>query len=231
MAVPDTIIPPGLPDTSLWSPLQFPGKRGKVTPLISNSDATEQRAKIHSMKELGYDDNAGISPIGVSEPFSLFSAEAIRCMRSEVLSKEVWSEYQFSSDLAMCQLRGFAPQYAPFVYDAWKSPETLTIVSKIAGIDLFSEYRLEMLEERIRSQLKEARDARYAGRPFNTQKLKEFLAVQIEFLTHMNNEIVENDKVQKGVTDDSHLRSADLKERSRKRALATVAQRPNRWLL
>ncbi|EFE42378.1 hypothetical protein TRV_02817 [Trichophyton verrucosum HKI 0517] len=386
MAVPDTIIPPGLPDTSLWSPLQFPGKRGgKVTPLISNSDATEQRrkvqfdprthlqfnppSKVHSMKELGYDANAGISPIGVSEPFSLFSAEAIRCMRSEVLSKEVWSEYQFSSDLAMCQLREFAPKYAPFVYDAWKSPETLAIVSKIAGIDLvtamdweighvnisvqteeeknnalaeavngaagtydddiapivdwhtdsypfvcvtmlsdctdmiggetalrrgdgsvvkvrgpqmgcavvlqgryiehralralgtteritmvtsfrprcptlkddtvlttvrpisdlselyfqFSEYRLEMLEERIRSQLKEARDARYAGRPFNTRKLKEFLAVQIEFLTHMNNEIVENDKVQKGVTDDSHLRSADLKERSRKRALATAA--------
>lgn len=82
---------------------------------------------------------------------------------------------------------------------------------------------MEMLEERIRSQLKEARDARYAGRPFNTQKLKAFLAVQIEFLTHMNNEIVENDKVQKGVTDDSHLRSADLKERSRKRALATAA--------
>ena len=62
------------------------------------------------MKELGYDDNAGISPIGVSEPFPLFSAEAIHCMRSEVLSKEVWSEYQFSSDLAMCQLRGFAPK-------------------------------------------------------------------------------------------------------------------------
>lgn len=27
-------------------------------------------------------------------------------------------------------------RYAPFVYDAWKSPEVLGIVSKIAGIDL-----------------------------------------------------------------------------------------------
>lgn len=108
-----------------------------------------------------------------------------------------------------------------------KDDTVLTTVRPISDLSelyfQFSEYRLEMLEERIRSQLKEARDARYAGRPFNTQKLKAFLAVQIEFLTHMNNEIVENDKVQKGVTDDSHLRSADLKERSRKRALATAA--------
>ncbi|KAF3481656.1 uncharacterized protein GIQ15_04415 [Arthroderma uncinatum] len=384
MAVPDTIVPPGLPDTSFLSSPHFPGKHSKVTPLISNGEGTEQEekvqfdpekhiqftppSKVHSMKELGYDDNAGISPIGVSEPFPLFSAEAIRCMRAEVLSKEVWSEYQFSSDLAMCQLRGFAPKYAPFVYDAWKSPEVLEIVSNIAGIDLvtamdweighinisvqteeeknnalaeavkgeagtydddiapivdwhtdsypfvcvtmlsdctemiggetalrrgdgnvvkvrgpqmgcavvlqgryiehralralgtteritmvtsfrprspslpddtvlttvrpisdlselyfqFSEYRLEMLEERIRQQLKAARDARYAGRAFNTQKLKEFLAVQVEFLAHMNKEIVDNDKVQKGITDDSHLRSEDLKERSRRRARATA---------
>ncbi|KAM5471302.1 hypothetical protein MauCBS54593_003642 [Microsporum audouinii] len=384
MAVPDTTIPPGLPDTSFLSSPHFPEKRGKVTPLINNGYMTEQRervqfdpmrhirftppSKVHSMQELGYDDNAGISPIGVSEPFPLFSAEAIRCMRAEVLSKEVWSEYQFSSNLAMCQLRGFAPKYAPFVYDAWKNSETLAIVSKIAGIDLvtamdweighinisvqteeeknnalaevvngtagtheddiapivdwhtdsypfvcvtmlsdctemiggetalrtgdgsvvkvrgpqmgcavvlqgryiehralralgtteritmvtsfrprcpslkddtvlttvrpisdlselyfqFSEYRLEMLEERIRHQLKEARGARYAGRPFNTQKLKSFLAVQVEFLTHMNREIVENDKVQKGIADDSHLRSEDLKERSRKLGRTTA---------
>lgn len=29
-----------------------------------------------------------------------------------------------------------ASRCAPFVYDAWKSPETLAIVSKIAGVDL-----------------------------------------------------------------------------------------------
>jgi hypothetical protein len=36
------------------------------------------------------------------------------------------------------------PRYAPFVYDAWKSPETLAIVSSIAGIDLVTEMDFEI---------------------------------------------------------------------------------------
>jgi hypothetical protein len=72
--------------------------------------AYEPPAKIHSMKELGYSEGAGVSPIGVSEPFPLFSAEAIQQMRAEILSDEVWSQYQFTSDLAQCQLRGFASE-------------------------------------------------------------------------------------------------------------------------
>ena len=34
--------------------------------------------------------------------------------------------------------------YAPFVYDTWKSPETLAIISKIAGIDLVTEMDFEI---------------------------------------------------------------------------------------
>ena len=67
-------------------------------------------SKVHTMKELGYRDDVGVSPIGVSEPFPLFSDEAIKQMRSEVLSEEVWNRYRYSSNLAQCQLRGFAPE-------------------------------------------------------------------------------------------------------------------------
>jgi hypothetical protein len=67
-------------------------------------------SKVYTMTELGYSDRHGVSPIGVSEPFALFSPEAIRQMRAEVLSDEVWENYQYSSDLAQCQLRGFAPE-------------------------------------------------------------------------------------------------------------------------
>ncbi|KAL1987666.1 hypothetical protein VTN96DRAFT_2907 [Rasamsonia emersonii] len=93
-------------------------------------------SKVWTMKELGYPDSRGVSPIGVSEPFPLFTPEAIKQMRAEVLSEEVFTHYQYSSNLAQCQLRGFAREYAPFVYDAWKSPEVLSIISKIAGVDL-----------------------------------------------------------------------------------------------
>ena len=86
----------------------------------------------------------------------------------------------------------------------------------------FSEYRLEMLEERIRSCLKEMRDRKRARRAFKTRELKLFLEEQVNFLEHMNKEIVDDDKVVKGITDDSHLISEDLKQRSRKRALGSL---------
>lgn len=69
----------------------------------------------------------------------------------------------------------------------------------------FSEYRLEILEERIRSELKEIRESRAAGRGVSTQKLKLFLAEQQKFLEHMNGEMVDDDKVIMGFVDDSHL--------------------------
>ncbi|KAJ9138646.1 Kanamycin B dioxygenase [Pleurostoma richardsiae] len=302
-------------------------------------------SKIYTMKELGLPEDHGISPIAVSEPFPLFTEEAILRMRSEVLNKDVMEKCQFSSNLAQAQLRGYADKYAPFIYDAWKNPETLKAISSIAGIDLtlemdleighvnlsvkseeekdeelkafkeggskepivgwhtdsypfvcvlmlsdcsnmiggetalrtgtgeilkvrgpqmgcavvlqgryiehqalaafgsteritmvtsfrprsplvrddtvlttvrpisnlgelytqFSEYRFEILEERIRRQLKEMREARTLGRRVATAKLKAFVAEQQRFLEHMNREMLDDDKVVMGEVDDSHL--------------------------
>ncbi|KAI0012184.1 hypothetical protein F4779DRAFT_105737 [Xylariaceae sp. FL0662B] len=321
--------------------------------------AFKEMPKIYTMKELGLPEDTGISPVAVSEPFPLFTPEAVMRMRQEVLSPEVLSNCQYSSNLAQCQLRGYANKYAPFVYDVWKSPETLAVISKIAGIDLvtemdleiahinisvkseeekqeelnafndraqyeadegiagcpweddkpivdwhtdsypfvcvtmlsdcttmiggetalrtgngeimkvrgpqmgcavvlqgryiehqalralgtaerismvtsfrprshsmrddtvlttvrpisnlaelynqFSEYRLEILEERIRQQLKELRDLNAAGRRVPTKKLKAFLHEQERFLAHMNNEMLDDEHVVMGDIDDSHL--------------------------
>lgn len=41
-------------------------------------------------------------------------------------------------------LPNVSPRYAPFVYDTWKSPETLAIISKIAGVDLVTEMDFEI---------------------------------------------------------------------------------------
>jgi len=101
-------------------------------------------SKTYTMSDLNLPDDTGVSTFAVSEPFHLFTAEAIHRMRAEVLSKEVWESCQYSSNLAQCQLRGFAPQFAPFVYDTWKNPETLAIVSRIAGIDLVTEMDFEI---------------------------------------------------------------------------------------
>ncbi|PGH03508.1 hypothetical protein AJ79_07343 [Helicocarpus griseus UAMH5409] len=367
MATADILTPTSFPVAPDHMPSTFNENDNKSKPSTNGTKGSAQfdaqkhlqfapPSKTYSMKELGYADNAGVSPIGVSEPFPLFSPEAIIQMRKEVLSDNVWTHYQFSSNLAQCQLRGFAPEYAPFVYDAWRSPEVLKIVSDIAGIDLvpamdweighinisvpgqdeksqavalsdendkpivdwhtdsypfvcvtmlsdctnmvggetalrkgdgsiakvrgpqmgcavvlqgryiehqalralgtterismvtsfrprspalpddtvlttvraisdlselyfqFSEYRLEMLEERIRIQLKEIRDRKRARRSFNTKAMKKFLLEQEKFLAHMNREMVQDEMVTKGFTDDSHLISEELKGRSRKRS-------------
>jgi hypothetical protein len=63
----------------------------------------------HTMSEIGLE-NTGVSPIAVSEPFELFTPEAVSTMRNEVLSDEVWDNCRFSSSIAACQLRGMAPQ-------------------------------------------------------------------------------------------------------------------------
>ncbi|PGH15868.1 hypothetical protein AJ80_05399 [Polytolypa hystricis UAMH7299] len=368
MATTDT-MPPIAPPTHMPSSLS--PNNSKITALVSVADlATPSNdvqfdaskhlqftppSKVHTMKELGYSNDVGVSHIGVSEPFPLFSIEAIQQMRQEILSEEVWAKYRFSSNLAQCQLRGFAAECAPFVYDAWRSPEILAIVSKVAGIDLvpsmdweiahinistppdahksksnvsqddeapivdwhtdsypfvcvtmlsdctnmvggetalrkgdggilkvrgpqmgcavvlqgryiehqalralgtteritmvtsfrprspalpddtvlttvrpvsdlselyfqFSEYRLEILEERIRAQLKIMRDRRCARRGFDTKGMKRFLSKQEQFLVQMNREIVDVEKVIKGFTDDSHLISEELKEQAKKRA-------------
>lgn len=87
----------------------------------------------------------------------------------------------------------------------------------------FAEYRFEMLEERFRDFNRLMRDRKRARRPFDTIGLKRFIKEQIEFLHHMDKEIVEDDKVQMGVVDDSHLISEDLKEKARQRDAAAAA--------
>lgn len=97
----------------------------------------------------------------------------------------------------------------------------LTTVRAISDLsELYSqyiEYRLEMLEERIRAHLKEIRGRKRANRCFDTTASKRFIAEQQHFLAVINREVVDEDKVIKGFTDDSHLLSADLKLRSKKR--------------
>lgn len=317
-------------------------------------------SKIYSMRDIKLPEYTGVSPVAVSEPFKMFTPEAIQRMRSEILSKDVWENCRYSSNLSKNQLRGFASEYAPFIYDTWKNHETLAIVSKIAGIDLvpemdfeighinlstkseeqkeaelaasslkrrlteddegiagcaweddkpifdwhtdsypfvcvtmlsdctdmiggetalrtgngdimkvrgpqmgysvilqgrhiehqalrafgtteritmvtsfrprdptmrddtvlttvraisnlsqlyfqFSEYRLEMLQERIRLRLEKMLETKLAGKKFDTAAFKKFLKEQEDFLAHMNKEIVEDDQVIKGSIDDSHL--------------------------
>ncbi|KAF1984538.1 hypothetical protein K402DRAFT_336180 [Aulographum hederae CBS 113979] len=104
----------------------------------------KQPSKIHSMEEIGYSATTGVSPVAVSEPFQLFSQTAVERMRSEIVQPEVMEKCQFQSNIAASQLRGYAQKYAPFTYDAWNHPDTLAVVSKIAGVDLVPVFPYEI---------------------------------------------------------------------------------------
>lgn len=69
----------------------------------------------------------------------------------------------------------------------------------------FGEYRLEILEERIRSMLHELKANRRAGKRIETAGFKKFLDQQTAFLNHTNREIVDEDKVQIGYMEEENL--------------------------
>lgn len=71
--------------------------------------------KVTLMKDLGFAEDAGISPVAVSQPFQLFSQDAVQQMRAEIFQPEVLKNCAFRSDIAACQLRGYSPRYVAYV--------------------------------------------------------------------------------------------------------------------
>lgn len=113
-----------------------------------SSDPLEEH-KFHStrrltMEELGLTHKNQISPIGVSDPFPLFTDEAVDIMRWEILRKETFMEHArgvFNSTSGTnCNLRGYVKTnekiISPFIYAAWSHPKTLELISTIAGVEL-----------------------------------------------------------------------------------------------
>lgn len=63
--------------------------------------------KTYSMSDIELPDSP-LSSFAVSEPFQLFTVEAIQRMRAEIFKPEVMENFSYSSNLAQCQLRGYA---------------------------------------------------------------------------------------------------------------------------
>ncbi|KAJ5081571.1 hypothetical protein NUU61_009835 [Penicillium alfredii] len=90
---------------------------------------------VYTMKQIGLEGH-GISPVAASEPFPLFTTEAIKQIRAEIFSEPVLEHCQYASTFAKNMVRGMGRARAPFTYDAWTCPDLLTKLSKVAGIDL-----------------------------------------------------------------------------------------------
>lgn len=58
----------------------------------------------------------------------------------------------------------------------------------------YTQYRLELLEERIRSKQREERERQVANKPFDIREMKAWLADQRDFLDSMVTEIQEDEE-------------------------------------
>lgn len=63
----------------------------------------------HTLGDFGIDD-VGISPIAVTAPFSLFTAEAVRQMRAEIFSESVLNDFYCETSPNSGQIRGYCPK-------------------------------------------------------------------------------------------------------------------------
>jgi hypothetical protein len=93
----------------------------------------------------------------------------------------------------------------------------LTTVRPISNLsDLYGqavEYQLENAETRIRHMLKSIRDSMKAGTT-DVMAIKSFLDFEIRTLSHLNGEIVEEDRVRKGFLKDvCHDESSGKRQR------------------
>jgi hypothetical protein len=90
------------------------------------------------------------------------------------------------------------PPKSPYLRD----DAVLTTVRSISDLSQlyyeFGQYRLEILEERVRAQLRKLRADHAAGRRADTRALKAFLEEQEEFLAHTNGENVQDEDVVSG---------------------------------
>lgn len=71
----------------------------------------QKPVNIVTMKEIGLE-GQGVSPHAVSDPFPLFSHDAILQMRREIFSQKVLDECQYSSTFIKHMVRGMNHEYA-----------------------------------------------------------------------------------------------------------------------
>lgn len=131
-----------------FEPLSIsPWKYQKQTPVEFDSSKhhhIERPAWKKQLEDLGYNNDTGISEIGVTAPFQMFSDEAIRLMRRDILSKPVQENCIFASPRSPYMIRGYAPRYSKFIYDAWMHPKTLEAISRAANLDLVPVFDYEI---------------------------------------------------------------------------------------
>ena len=76
--------------------------------------------RIYTMEEIGLGGH-GISPVAASEPFPLFTPEAIKQIRAEIFSEPVLEDCQYASTFAKNMIRGMGRALVFTIKRVWNS--------------------------------------------------------------------------------------------------------------
>ncbi|CZT11372.1 uncharacterized protein RAG0_15544 [Rhynchosporium agropyri] len=154
----------------VYAGVDFTPNRTQTTTSTPEFDPDTHLVHNESIKTLTMDDiglpmNNGISPVAISEPFPLFTPEAIDIMRSEIFTDEVMKNYNETSDLIPFLVRGYIPKYAKFSAAAWKHPRTLALISRIAGVELVTaiDYEVASVNVSLPPKATQGNDASSTG--------------------------------------------------------------------
>ena len=81
-------------------------------PLFDTSKdfAYHKHPKTNTMSDLGYPKHTALSKAAVSNPFKLFTSEAVHLMRQEAFSRVVKEHYTFSNVPGQKHIRGYVPK-------------------------------------------------------------------------------------------------------------------------
>ncbi|KAL4947635.1 hypothetical protein BDW69DRAFT_199497 [Aspergillus filifer] len=169
---PPTVIDPATkkatkPSSELPQSLIQSAKVSKETSDPSKHLNYQTPKTIYTMEQIGLKGHS-ISPHAATEPFPLFTKEAIAQVRAEIFDEKVLAECRYSSTFNKHMIRGMGPARAPFTYDAWKSPEVLARISEVAGIDVVPSIDFEIANINIsvrdeKSNVKQAVDSVSGG--------------------------------------------------------------------
>ena len=97
-----------------------------------------------TLEELGLSGESAISPVAITQPFPLFSAECVKLMRADLFRREVVEKHASRSSFNGCyKIRGYS-QDTPFVDSVWRSEAVRQGCSQAAGMDLDIIYDYEI---------------------------------------------------------------------------------------
>jgi hypothetical protein len=95
------------------------------------------------LSDLGFQPTA-YSPVAATKPVPLFTLEAVRRIRKEVLDRDTMANHMYSDSNSPCVVRGHCPERAKFTYNAFTHPDVVARINDMAGIELTPVYDYEI---------------------------------------------------------------------------------------